>query len=65
VETQAKTLSTLRLVYVFARAEASTCTLSSIYNLPCDNFVQKLVTQVKKLSFYVTAFKKFAHIPGS
>jgi hypothetical protein len=33
----------------------STCALSSVYSLPCDNFVQKLVPQLKKL--FVTAFK--------
>ena len=46
---------TLRLVYFIARAYASTCALSSVYSLPCDKFVQKVVPQVKKLS--VTAFK--------
>jgi hypothetical protein len=36
---------TLRLVYFI------TCALSSVYSLPCDNFVQKVVSQVKKLFF--------------
>jgi hypothetical protein len=35
--------------------KASTCALSSVYSLPWNNFVQKLVPQVKKL--FVTAFK--------
>jgi hypothetical protein len=32
-----------------------TCALSSVYSLPCDNFVQKVVPQMEKL--FVTAFK--------
>jgi hypothetical protein len=48
---------TLRLVYFIAQALASTCALSSVHSLPCDNFVQKVVPQVKKLSLFVTAFK--------
>jgi hypothetical protein len=28
-----------------------------IYSLPCNNFVQKVITQVKKLCLFVTAFK--------
>jgi hypothetical protein len=38
---------TLLLVYFIARASASTCALSSVYSLPCNNFVQKVVPQVK------------------
>jgi hypothetical protein len=33
------------------------CALSSIYSLPCDNFVKKVVPQMKKLSLFVTTFK--------
>jgi hypothetical protein len=38
---------TLRLVYFIARSILS----------PCDNFIQKVVTQVEKLSCFVMAFK--------
>jgi hypothetical protein len=48
---------TLRLVYFIAWVSASTCALSSVYSLPCDNFVQKVVPQVKKLSLYLTDLK--------
>jgi hypothetical protein len=48
---------TLRLVYVIALAKASTCALSSVYGMPWNNFVQKVVPQVKKLILYVTPFK--------
>jgi hypothetical protein len=46
---------TLRLVYLTAQAYASTCALSSIYSLSCNNFVQKVVPKVKKL--FVAAIK--------
>jgi hypothetical protein len=39
---------TLRLVYVIAWVQASTCALSSVYILPCNKFVQKVFPQVKK-----------------
>jgi hypothetical protein len=38
-----------RLVYFFARAYASTCTLSSVYSPPCNIFVQKVTPQGEKL----------------
>jgi hypothetical protein len=41
---------TLRLVYFIAWVLASTCALSSVYSLPYDNFVEKGVPQVEKLS---------------
>jgi hypothetical protein len=47
----------LRLVYFIAQALASTCALSSIYSLPCNNFVEKVIPQVKSLGLFVTAFK--------
>jgi hypothetical protein len=46
---------TLRLVYVIAQAYSSTCALSSVYGLPCDNFVQNVVPQVKTL-FVLSSF---------
>jgi hypothetical protein len=47
----------LRLLYVIAYAYASTCALSSVYSLPCNNFVQKVVPQAEKV--FVTTFKDF------
>jgi hypothetical protein len=32
---------TLRLIYVIVWNKACTCILSSVYSLPCNNFVQK------------------------
>jgi hypothetical protein len=47
----------LRLVYDITRVSASTCAFSSVYSLPCNNFVQKVVSQVENLSIFVIAFK--------
>jgi hypothetical protein len=38
---------TLRLVYFIAQAQASTCALSSVYSLPCNNFTQTVNPQVE------------------
>jgi hypothetical protein len=46
---------TLRLVYVIALDIASTCALSRVFKLPCNNFVQKVIPKLKKFSD--TAFK--------
>jgi hypothetical protein len=45
---------TLRLIYVIAWAEASTCALSRVYSLPCNKLVQNVNPQVEKL--FATAF---------
>jgi hypothetical protein len=49
----------LRLFHVITRTQASSCAPSSVHSLPCNNFVQKVVPQVKAQSLFIKAFKDF------
>jgi hypothetical protein len=56
---------TLRLVYVIARLQAFICALSSVYSLPCDNFVQKVVPRLLRTSIYPWFIKSQLFSTGS